>query len=176
MFYGRCRADRVHAEFYFSKGHTVQRLIHALKYEGDRSAGRFLGRMMGHSMMESKRFSDIDVLLPLPLYLSREKERGYNQAVILCRGIQDRMPVPLLEGNLVRMRSTETQTRKDRTARWQNVENSFRVTDAKSLKGARILLVDDVITTGATLESCCEALAGAGPASISIAVAAIASK
>jgi ComF family protein len=176
IFYGRCRIDSAHTEFYFSKGQAVQRLIHQLKYKGHEQAGLFLGRIMGDSLKNSGRFSDADYLIPMPLFASREKERGYNQSSILCKGMQEILNIPIAENNLIRIRATETQTRKDRSKRWQNVANSFSVKDPSKLRGAHLLLVDDVITTGATLEACCAALEAAGPARISIVVAAMAAK
>ena len=176
LFYGRCRVDRAHAEFYFSKGRTVQRLIHRLKYKGDERAGIFLGRIIGSTLKESERFSGLDYLLPMPLFASRQKERGYNQSAIICKGIQEVLNIPIAENNLVRIRATETQTKKDRSKRWLNVADSFSLKDPSQLRGARLLLVDDVITTGATLEASCAALQKANPAGINIAVAAIAAK
>lgn len=176
MFIGRCRISGAHAEFYFSKGHALQGLIHQLKYKGHMQAGLFLGRCMGTSLKDSKRFSGAEYLLPMPLFASREKKRGYNQAMILCKGMQEILCIPIAEGNLIRRRATETQTRKDRSERWQNVANSFLVKNPEALKGKHVLLVDDVITTGATLEACCAALEEAGPASISIVAAALAVK
>ena len=105
-------------------------------------------------MLNSNRFSNIDFLIPLPLFSQKEFKRGYNQSSILCAGINEIMNIPLITKNVIRIVHTETQTKKGRIQRWENVEKSFSVLEPGSLKGKHILLVDDVITTGATLEAC----------------------
>jgi len=90
----------------------------------------------------------------LPLYPDKERKRGYNQAAVICNGMAEAMKVPVMTGNVIRQRFTETQTRKHRDERWQNVEGSFVATNPAAIQGKNILLVDDVITTGATLEAC----------------------
>ena len=142
------------AILWFSKASLTQNLIHEFKYKGNKEVGKFLGRMMGKSLKESNRFNDIDLLIPLPLFEKKEKKRGYNQSLILCEGIKEIMDVPLMIGNVQRKIATSTQTRKGRKERWENVSDSFNISNPEDLAGKRILLVDDVITTGATLEAC----------------------
>lgn len=154
IFWGRIPVTAAHSQFYFAKESLVQHLIHQLKYKNNTAIGFYMGEMMGKSLLTSNRFNNIDYLVPLPLYPDKERKRGYNQAAIICNGISGIMNVPVLIGNVNRQRSTETQTRKHRTERWENVEGSFVVANAAALKGKSILLVDDVITTGATLEAC----------------------
>jgi ComF family protein len=154
IFWGRIPVTAAHSEFYFAKESLLQRLIHQLKYKNNTAIGFYMGQMMGKSLHHSNRFSNIDYLVPLPLYPDKERKRGYNQAAIICNGASEAMNVPVLTGNVVRQRFTETQTRKHRTERWENVDGSFVVKNAAALKGKSLLLVDDVITTGATLEAC----------------------
>ena len=104
-------------------------------------------------MKESNRFNHIDGLIPLPLYPDKEKKRGYNQAAVICNGMSAIMSVPVLNDVLKRQRYTETQTKKHRTERWENVADSFVLKNEQQLKGKKLLLVDDVVTTGATLEA-----------------------
>ena len=100
------------------------------------------------------RSKDIDTLVPLPLYADKESRRGYNQSLLICEGFAEILGLPIITGNVLRKRATETQTRKKRKERWQNVEGSFSLRDQDELKNKHILLIDDVITTGATLEAC----------------------
>jgi ComF family protein len=154
LFYGRLNIESAYSEFYFSKGHTLQHLIHELKYKGNTDIGFYLGELMGYSLMNSSRFSSIDIIIPLPMYRDKEIKRGYNQATILSKGISNVFQIPVDEKSVSRNKATATQTRKDRTERWLNVDQSFIINDRKAIEGKHILLVDDVITTGATLEAC----------------------
>lgn len=154
IFWGRIPVAAAHSQFYFAKESLIQHLIHQLKYKNNTSIGLYLGELMGNTLVQSNRFSAIDYLVPLPMYADKEKKRGYNQATIICNGLSAAMNVPVLKGNVTRKRFTETQTRKHRIERWENVEGSFIINGTDALKGKCILLVDDVITTGATVEAC----------------------
>ena len=158
IFIGRVNIQAAYSEFYFAKGQLIQQLIHRLKYKNDMGVGEYLGQMMGNNIIHSERFKMIDYLIPLPLYPDKEFKRGYNQAEVLCRGISQETNIPVLSKNLIRRRETETQTRKHRSERWLNVDGSFALTQPDTLNYKKILLIDDVITTGATLEACCQAL------------------
>ena len=176
MFIGRVPLVAATSGFYFSKGELVQYLIHELKYKGNKEAGIYLSEIMGTKMLESNRFNNIDYLIPLPLFAEKEYKRGFNQAEIVCQGLSTGMNIPTLVKNVVRIRFTETQTKKHRTERWDNVNESFKVTDATVLKNKHILLVDDVITTGATLDACAQVLSKIEGLKISIATLATAGK
>jgi len=153
-FWGRIPINAGMTEFYFSKSSIVQNLIHEFKYRGNVKLGFHLGRMMGKSILNSNRFSNIDLLIPLPLFVKKEFKRGFNQSRILCEGIRECTNIPIDYKSVIRTVATETQTKKGRIERWENVEKSFSVLDPASLYGKNILLVDDVITTGATIEAC----------------------
>lgn len=127
-------------------------------------------------MVESGRFTNIDYLIPLPLFTEKEYKRGFNQAKVICNGMSEAMYIPVLSKNVIRKYATETQTKKHRTERWENVSESFKVLNAEALQNKHILLVDDVITTGATLEACGQAINKVPGATISIATLATASK
>lgn len=176
IFLGRVNVLAASSQFFFSKGHLVQHLIHLLKYKGNKEAGEYLGAVMGRALLASGRFNNIDMLIPLPLFADKEFKRGYNQAEIICNGIQNATGIPVHTKNVIRKRNTETQTHKHRIERWENVEGSFRVLHPQKLEGKNILLVDDVITTGATLEACSQALIKIPGIELSIATLAIASK
>ena len=174
IFIGRAKIEAAHSEFYFAKHKIIQLLLHELKYKGNQAIGEYLGEMMGNNLMASKRF-EADILIPLPLFAKKEFTRGYNQATVICRGMAKAMQIPVIINNVVRERATETQTKKHRTERWQNVAESFTIKNPDALKGKHVLLVDDVITTGATLDACCQTLATVA-GKISIATLAFATK
>lgn len=154
IFWGRIALVAAHSEFYFSKESLIQQLIHQLKYNNNKEIGFYMGEIMGSSLLDSNRFNTIDALIPLPLNAAKERKRGYNQAAIICEGISAVMQIPVIKNNVLRQRYTDTQTKKHRTERWQNVADSFIIKDATSLRGKHLLLIDDVVTTGATLEAC----------------------
>lgn len=176
MFWGRVAITAATSEFYFSKGSIIQNLIHELKYKGNRTAGVYLGNLMGNSLLKSNRFLNIDMLVPLPLFAKKEFKRGYNQAMVLCEGIAEVMNLPIVTKNVIRIVHTETQTKKGRIERWENVEKSFAVKDLSVLKGKHILLIDDVITTGATMEACGAEILKVDNAKLSIATLAFATR
>ena len=153
-FWGRIPLTAAYSQFYFSKEFLIQHLIHHIKYKGDTKIGFYLGEMMGKTLLNSNRFSTIDALIPLPLFADKEHKRGYNQATVICNGISAVMNIPVLNNAVIRQQATQTQTRKHRTERWENVKDSFKVAKANEISGKHLLLVDDVVTTGATLEAC----------------------
>ena len=168
IFYGRINVEAAHAGFYFSKGELMQTLVHDFKYKGNKDIGIYLSKMMAEKMMDSGRFKNIDYLIPLPLFADKEFKRGFNQAKIICDGMSEVMNIPVLANNVTRIRFTETQTKKHRTERWDNVAESFTVQNPEPLRNKHIMLVDDVITTGATLEACAQKIAAIAGTKISI--------
>ena len=154
IFYGRLNIIAATAAYYFTKDSLLQHLMIQLKYRNNKDVGFFLGKQLGYQLQESERFNDVDVLVPLPLNPKKEKKRGYNQAMIICEGIASVWQKPVLKNALIRTQFTETQTQQDRIHRWQNMQHVFAVADKNSLQDKHVLLVDDVITTGATLEAC----------------------
>jgi ComF family protein len=175
-FWGRIPLQAAFSQFYFSKNFLVQQLIHRLKYRGDTAIGEYLGEMMGSTLLKSHRFHPIDALVPLPLYPGKERKRGYNQAAVICNGIASVINKPVLIGAVTRCQATETQTRKHRTERWENVRDSFIVSRRSELAGRHLLLVDDVVTTGATLEACGDKMLAVEGSRLSIATLAYAPK
>ena len=176
IFWGRFPLTSAMSEFYFAKGTIIQHLIHEFKYKGNKDVGIYLGALMGSSFMSTNRITKIDALIPLPLYADKERKRGFNQAAILCKGMSEIMGIPVITGNIIRKRFTETQTKKHRAQRWENVEGSFKVNNILQLKGKHLLLVDDVVTTGATLEACGREILNINEVQLSVATLAYASK
>jgi ComF family protein len=175
IFYGRLPVVAATSCYFFTKDTALQNLIHALKYKGRQEVGIQLGRWMGIQLKESARFNTIDLLVPMPLFKDRERKRGYNQAALLCQGIAEITGIPVETNWIGRLKATATQTRKGRNERWENVQDSFRVLDSEKLQGKHILLVDDVITTGATLEACGSCITSIAQTRLSIATLAWAS-
>ena len=176
IFRGRLDLLAAMSEFYFTKGGLVQKLIHGLKYNGNKEIGLYLGNMMGRSMLNCERFSTLNEIIPLPLFIEKEFKRGYNQAAVLSTGISNILQLPVRNDIVSRKRYTETQTKKHRTERWQNVEGSFAINSKDHFINKHILLVDDVITTGATLEACGSSILSIDGTRLSVATLAWATK
>ena len=132
-----------------------------------------MGRQLGLHLNKSGLFDDVDLLMPVPLHRNKERRRGYNQSLLLCEGIIQTFPRPIVSGNLIRTRHTESQTHKTRIERLDNMKGVFALKNPDELKGKHILLIDDVITTGATTEACWMALRSVEGVQISIASLAI---
>lgn len=158
IFWGRVNINTATAFLFFNKGGNVQKLIHQLKYKGNTKTGLYLGEVMGNDLMKSSLFSSIDLIVPVPLHQKKLHKRGYNQSEIIAEGISKAMHLPVDTDSFVRLEHTETQTKKARYTRWENVKDKFGVINPENLEGKHILLVDDVLTTGATLESCAHSL------------------
>ena len=175
-FWGRLPIINAAAHLYFTKESLVQHLMHQLKYKGNKDLGLQLGRLMGNAIKKAARFNEIQALVPLPLFPSKEKKRGYNQANVLCEGMAEVLSVPVLDKVITRPQHTETQTKKGRIERWKNIEGKFQLIDPQAIQNKHLLLVDDVITTGATLEACGNELLNAPNVDLSIATLCVASR
>jgi ComF family protein len=174
-FWGRLPLVGATAQFYFTKESLMQHLMHQFKYKGNKELGLQLGSMMGEQIKRSGRFK-ADALIPLPLFSAKEKRRGYNQATILCDGMAETMKAPVLDKVIIRPQHTETQTKKGRIERWKNMEGKFILSNPDEIKNKHLLLVDDVVTTGATLEACGNELLKAEGVRLSVATLCVASR
>ncbi|MDP9229547.1 MAG: ComF family protein [Bacteroidota bacterium] len=168
-FWGRLPLSGATAQYYFTKESLIQHLMNQLKYRGNKDLGVYLGRLMGEYLKMSNRFSDVHALIPLPLFPAKEKSRGYNQATMLCEGLSENLGIPILKNVVIRPQHTETQTKKGRVERWENIEGKFELIDADAIAEKHVMLIDDVVTTGATLESCGKELLKAENTKLSIA-------
>lgn len=157
-FWGRINIEIATSYYYFNKGGKVQNLIHHLKYKGDKEVGEYIGKQYGYDLREVEHFQSIDFIVPVPLHPKKEKKRGYNQSEWFAKGLSTTMGIPINTEILYRKENSETQTKKGRYDRWENVNEVFGVKQEAKIAGKNILLVDDVITTGATLEACAEVL------------------
>jgi len=154
LFWGRVKIENATAFFVFNKGSNYQHLIHFIKYKGLKELGFETGRRFGMALSTSPQFNAVDIILPVPLHPKKQKKRGYNQSEWIANGISESLNKPVSNDNLRRNLHTSTQTRKNRYERWENVDNIFEVTLPDEFAGKHILIIDDVVTTGSTLESC----------------------
>lgn len=175
MFYGQIDFNAVTAEFFFSKTGKVQHLLHQLKYEGNKDAGFFLGQQLGESIKNAEPFQGIDFLVPIPLHPKKEHLRGYNQSYVIAQGVEDKTKIPIIKDCLYRKVFTSTQTKKSREERWDNVKDIFDVKNQELLENKHVLIIDDVLTTGATLMAAGNTLSKIQDIKISVATAACAS-
>jgi ComF family protein len=154
LFWGKAELHSATALLKYQSGERVQKLIHKLKYKRKAEIGEFLGSKLGEYLLVSPAFNDIDFIIPVPLHPQKLKLRGYNQSEKIGLGIEKAMNKKLLPNALKRRVHTSSQTKKGRYERWVNVENIFQVVNENQLKNSKVLIVDDVVTTGSTLESC----------------------
>jgi ComF family protein len=158
-FWGRVDLQSAVALYYFTKGSSVQHLLHQLKYKGRGEAGILLGKNLGRELKkENSIVKDVDLILPVPLHWKKLRTRGYNQCDYIAQGISEATGIEWSDKILTREIENISQTKKSKFERWDNVSGIFKVADVKALTGKHVLLVDDVVTTGATAESCISTL------------------
>jgi ComF family protein len=174
LFWGRCLIEKAAAFSFYNKGSRIRNLIHNLKYRGIRELGFELGRIYGLSLKSSGFIADIDLIIPVPLHPSKQRIRGFNQSDYISSGIADATGLTVSSDSLARISGSETQTKRSRYERWTNVEGIFHVIDPEIVRGMHILLVDDVITTGSTIESCANELLKVEGVKVSVAALAFA--
>lgn len=175
VFWGRVNIEAVAAYLYFHKGSSVQSLLHQLKYKSRPEIAVKIGKWYGLELRQADIFSNAELVIPVPLHPRKYRRRGYNQSEAFAEGLAAVIKAELETGCLYRKVDSKTQTRKARYNRWENVENIFGVKNPERIRGRHILLVDDVITTGATLEACAQALLEVPGVKVSIATIAYAS-
>lgn len=158
VFWGRVPARAVITAFLYNKGNTIQKLVHQFKYRGVKEIGLFLGEELGREFLKNKYGNEIDLIIPVPLHRRKQKKRGFNQSEIIGKGVSIVMGAELNTSTLYRRSFSSTQTRKSKYQRWENVEHIFHLRNPDMIKNKHILLIDDVITTGATMEACAQAL------------------
>ena len=173
-FWGRVKIEGATALFWFNGKTRVQTLIHKLKYKNTPKIGILTGEILGSQLVNSPIFSTATVVVPVPLHPAKKRKRGYNQAEMIAIGIANSMDIQLDSKNLIRVKNTNTQTKKSREERVENVKNVFQALNQELFINQHVLLVDDVMTTGSTLESCVLALANIENIKISVATIAYA--
>lgn len=158
IFYGRVNLNFATSLLYFSKKGKTQQLMHNIKYNHQKELAIHIGQIFGERLQNISYIQSVTAIVPVPLHPQKEHLRGYNQSAVIAEGINKVLQKKILLSNLQRDIFTETQTKKNRTERWENVEKAFKIYNAEQLNGQHILLVDDVLTTGSTLEACATAL------------------
>jgi ComF family protein len=154
QFWGKLPIEAAYALFYFTKGGNVQNMVHRFKYDGMQQIGVLLGEIAGSQLQQNPTFSGVDHIIPVPLHSSKLRKRGFNQSACFANGLASKLNALVEEHNLVRIIATETQTRKKRFARFENMQEVFSIADPEKLVNKHVLLVDDIVTTGSTLEAC----------------------
>ena len=173
-FWGKVPIYRGTAFFFFQKGSSFQKLLHALKYKDLKQIGETLGKYAAADLLESPDFDSIDVIIPVPLHPKKYIKRGYNQSEWIGKGISQVLEKPQDITTLIRVRENTTQTKKSVFERYENTEGIFQISNKESLIGKHVLLVDDVLTTGSTLEACAKALLSIEGVKVSIFTLAVA--
>lgn len=174
LFYGRVEIQVAASYYLFHKSGNTQRLLHALKYKNRSEIGTVIGKWYGEELKQNEVFTSSELILPVPLHKNKLKKRGYNQSSLFASGLSESLGIPYSNDLLIRKSDTSTQTKKSRFERWENVENKFKVHAPEQIKNKKILLVDDVVTTGATLEACAAELLKTEGVTVSIATIAFA--
>lgn len=173
-FWGRVPIVAGAALYYFNRKSPIQKALHQLKYQNQADVGVRLGRQLGNLLQHAPLFQAVDGIVPVPLHPKKERLRGYNQSALLAAGLSDALQIPVFSGVLVRQQFSESQTRKKRMDRFDNVQEVFSVRRPERIQGRHLLLVDDVLTTGATLEACGQVLLQVPDVRLSMATVAIA--
>lgn len=158
LFWGHIPVERAVAWFYYQPAAPHSRMIYDLKYHQHEEIGHFIGRVAAEELDRDHFFDGIDLLIPIPLTKRRQRKRGYNQSRAIAVGISNVTNIPILDSAVLRTHFEESQTHKNAQERRRNVEGAFELTDSQAVSGRHVLVVDDVITTGATMISCCKEL------------------
>ncbi|MHA4894236.1 ComF family protein [Pedobacter sp. PWIIR3] len=174
QFWGRIDFNAAMALLNFKKGARVQNLIHHLKYKNQMLLGERLGTMVAANLINSPYFEGLDLIIPVPMHPRKQHKRGYNQSECIAKGIAAELNIAINTTALLKTRETTTQTRRSRYSRHENMKSVFSLTKPVEIEGKHILLVDDVITTGATIEACAIEISKAKDIKLSIAAVAFA--
>jgi ComF family protein len=174
QFWGKVPVKAAYALYYFTKGGKVQNMMHQFKYNGMQQIGNLLGTIAGKQLKQNEIFKSADVIIPVPLHKKRLRERGFNQSACFADGLAQKLNATVEIDNLVRVVATKTQTHKSRFARFENMKQVFEVSRPDRLINKHVLLVDDIVTTGSTLEACATELLKVPGLTLSIATIAYA--
>ncbi|MFD1553153.1 ComF family protein [Putridiphycobacter roseus] len=151
IFWGRIDIEKVYSVLNYQKGNHTQKILHAIKYKNKTKLGRHMGKIMGNQLKKAEKF---DCIIPIPLHPKKQRIRGFNQSLILAEGIAETLPIPIITNQIERVKINKSQTQFSKYDRWDNVKQIFLLKNPSLLRNKHVLIVDDVLTTGATIESC----------------------
>lgn len=174
MFWGKLPLERATSYFFYRKGSDFRKILHQLKYGGRKELGTIMGRFMAAELLPTDFFEGVDVIVPVPLHPRKRRARGYNQSECIARGVAQVTGIPIDVSSAVREKHTETQTRKLTYERWENVDGIFKLHHPERFIGKHVLIVDDVLTTGATTTACADAFCQVAGIRISVLTLAVA--
>jgi ComF family protein len=172
-FWGRIELQTATSFLYFRQGNRTQKMMHRIKYKGDKELAQYIGGLMGDELKSTKLFEEVDCIIPVPMHKAKQRKRGFNQSEWFAKGLAQKLNIPVITDVLLKTTATQSQTRKSRWQRWLNAGERYAVQNPASIAGKNILLVDDILTTGATLEACGQTLQTATNCTLSIATMAI---
>ncbi|MFT3740926.1 MAG: ComF family protein [Breznakibacter sp.] len=174
VFWGRVDIAHATSYMFYRKGEHAQKILYGIKYKGNRELGEEMGRLLGEALLQASWITAIGLVVPVPLHPRKQRIRGFNQSEVIVRGLSQCLNIPYSNDVLVRLSFTSTQTRKTRYERYQNMEGVFAVKNAALLEGKHVLLVDDVLTTGSTVEACVQEILKVPGTAVSVATLAFA--
>ena len=174
LFWYKTQIEEATSGYFFSKKSRIQNIIHSFKYKGNSEAAIFMGNELGKMIIKSDRFKTIDLIIPVPLHSRKLKIRGYNQAEKIAEGLSNALDIPMNTDSLIRHQFNTTQTKKALFNRWTSVKSIFEVIQPQTISGKHILLIDDVITSGSTIESCAQQVLNVPKTKVSLASIAVA--
>lgn len=154
IFWGRLKLEQAFSMLYFNKKGKVQNLMHELKYNGKKELGEVLGNLYAEHLLKNIDLNHIDIIVPVPIHPKKKQIRGYNQSDFIAKGMGERLNIPMSDNSVEKNVHTSSQTNKNRQERWENVDNTFTILNEENLTNKHVLLIDDVLTTGSTIESC----------------------
>lgn len=169
VFAGRVNIEFATSMLFFTKGEKVQQIMHNIKYNDSKELAIYIGRLFGERLQNKLLPNDVSVIVPVPLHPKKQYLRGYNQSELFAEGMNEVLKLKLATNSIIRTVDTSSQTNKNRTERWENVSDVFKIKQLQSIKDKHVLLVDDVLTTGATLEACANSLIKEGNCKVSVA-------
>jgi len=174
IFWGKVELEAATAYLYFKKGNRTRKMMHRIKYKGEKELAQHIGEIMGEELKHSDKFKLVEGIIPIPLHKKKQRKRGFNQSEWFAKGLAKKLGVDVITDVLLKPSETKSQTKKNRWQRWLNMGDQFVVKKPESIACKHILLVDDIVTTGATIEACATALKKATDCKISVATMAIA--
>lgn len=173
-FWGRVDIVSATSLLHFRKGNKTQHIMHRIKYKGEKELAQYIGGLAAQGISNNPRFEGLDAIIPVPMHKAKQRKRGFNQSEWFAKGLGEKLAIPVITDVLLKTTATASQTKKTRWERWLNLEEVLTVNHPETIANKHILIVDDTLTTGATIEHCAQTLKKAVPCKISVATMAVA--